>query len=725
MENIKDRLIEIRGNISSYFKPLKEIRSNAKQLNLVFDIEACGIKNKTEMLTYSIAVKIVGDKTDVCYWTNSVEEFLDVLLRLNNKEINLFAHNLLYDIKPFLLEFTSNEKYKAFKQDTKSLIKEQIYDRFENKKVTYFKAEAEPKRTKNTYDMIIKKGQLYKVMITTENSEINFVDTFKIVPYSLKKCSEAFLGYEMSKEGLDYDKERTLDEKLTEKELIYIYEDVYVLEKLVLLLKVEGIDVGHKKCVFTKLTNSAQSLADYKETLHEDYLKRQNAFACQEFYDEVDSRLQQSNYFSTKNEAKKCDKVFKAVYPPLNIIEDRWCRPAYFGGLTTPHYENIEKYKNVKDKHGIVLDVNSLFPFAMRTFLLPYGRGNFCKTPYVKCSESYKEMFPLYIQEIKIYDFEIKKNKMPFIQVKHNPDFPGVEPIKNNIRKDGKKVTLNMRLSNVMLDLLFENYDVKNYKLGSHMAFKGSYYLFENYLSFWAEVKKTSKGAKRELAKLRQNALYGKFGMSEDNDVVKFVNKDGLFTIENTDEKVTSEGVYLPMALFITSYAKEYLVHAINSNYDNFESGGCSFLYADTDSCHLLGKIEGVKGMKIDKKEYGAWDNELTFDDFKYIGPKRYAERNVKDGKWIIKCCGLSDEIMKKVDDISTFENCPYSAKELMTKQLYIKDTKDDVYYYEDKEHTIKVKGLYRSKKSRNVKNGTLILETPYKLSESYYKMFM
>ena len=53
--------------------------------------------------------------------------------------------------------------------------------------------------------------------------------------------------------------------------------------------------------------------------------------------------------------------------------------------------------------------------------------------------------------------------------------------------------------------------------------------------------------------------------------------------------------------------------------------------------------------------QFGAWACEMTFSDFKYLGAKRYAEKDINTGKWDIKCCGLTDNIMKKVDNIDVF----------------------------------------------------------------------
>ena len=136
-------------------------------------------------------------------------------------------------------------------------------------------------------------------------------------------------------------------------------------------------------------------------------------------------------------------------------------------------------------------------------------------------------------------------------------------------------------------------------------------------------VKQYSTGAKRAISKLLQNSLYGKMGMSCDNEITNFESKDGKFSINHTGETYISSAIYLPLATYITSYAKDYLVRAINSNYDRF-------LYCDTDSLHLFGTLEEVKGLFIDKKIYGAWDNELKFNDFIYLSPKRYAEKDIE-----------------------------------------------------------------------------------------------
>lgn len=715
--DLNERLKAIKEKgITNYINKSRLVSNDEKAiLNFAFDIEACAINNKSEMLTYSIALMSCDNDSDICYWYNNVSNFNDMLIDLNCKEINLFAHNCLYDVKPFILDFVARYGNNQ-KQD--NIYTKKQWNEFEKWYEVLNFSYTDKKNMKLQpfeYRLVMKDGIFYKLTIATQFGKINFYDTFKLTPFSLKKCCKDFLGLNLGKDGLDYEKERTLQEELTEEEMSYIYEDVYGLSYLVKLLKINGIDLNGEKVRYTKLTNSGQALANYKLTVLEDYLNKKNEFENNDLFDYVDARLSKSEFFKLigKQDVQEdlSNIIFESLYPQQPYFTDAWQRHSYYGGLSTVEFDNVKKFNKRKDKHGVVLDVNSLYPFIMSSRLLPYGEAQYRDIPYKNMDEKYKELYPLYIQDIVVYDLQVKKNKMAFLQVKDNKYFSGRECLKNNI-KDGKKVTLHLRLTNVLLDLLFECYNVKAYKLNGHMAFRGANNLFKNYIDFWSKIKQENEGALRAFAKLMQNGLYGKFGMAGASEITNFLNNDGLFTIEHTHEMVTSNTVYLPMATFITSWAKQYLVQAINNNYDRF-------MYCDTDSLHLYGTLEEVKGVPIGKKIYGLWDNEMCFEDFKYLGSKRYAEKNVKTHEWEIKCCGLTDQIMKQLDDINVFEMCEYTAKELSKIEYFTKE--DSIYYYKDKECTKKIKGLIKSKKSKIIKGGTIIQEQPYMINSNNY----
>lgn len=714
----------IHNDLDNYFYENVTLKPYDKIMNFVLDIEASPTENKNEVLTYSIAIMSCDNDDYICYKYNKVSDFMDMTLSLNAEKVNFYVHNLLYDFKPFIIDLIT--RYNA-SQLFDTTYEKTMINPFNRKKekLTLIKKEFDLEHKPFTYSVTLKKGQLYNATFYGNNVktvtkrkyvkykpiEINFFDTLKIAPYTLQKCCSAFLGLELPKDGLDYNKIRNIDDELTHEEKVYIYNDVFGLSEVVKKLIINGFWVNGKKVQYTKLTNSSQSLSDYKDTLLEDYRNKQNCFNDDLTF-EIDNTLTLNGFFRKEEDEYQKEILFKTLFPPQNYFIDRFIRQSYYGGLSTVHFDNVEKYSKYKNKIGQVFDVNSLYPFIMQDKLLPYGHPIFSEKPYKNKSKTFKENYPLYIQEIIIYDMKIKRGKMPFVQVKGDKNFNGREVISENINLRGEKQTIKLVLCSPLLELLFENYNVTSYKLGCHLAFRGTKDLFKNYLEFWGEIKKSSTGANREIAKLRQNALYGKFGTSGDVEKTEIQVIDGKFTVVHTHEEMVSDNIYVAMSSFITSYAKQYLVTSINANYKNF-------LYCDTDSLHLFGTLEEVKGLFIDDKTYGAWKHELTFNDFRYIGSKRYAEKDVKTGKWDIKCCGLSDEIMKKVDDINIFSPCEYTSKELSKMKLYTRE--NDIYYYKDENFTTKVVGLFKSKKSKIVKNGTSIVEQPYQLSSNKY----
>ena len=80
---------------------------------------------------------------------------------------------------------------------------------------------------------------------------------------------------------------------------------------------------------------------------------------------------------------------------------------------------------------------------------------------------------------------------------------------------------------------------------------------------------------------------------------------------------------------------------------------------------------------------------------------------------------------MKKVDDVNMFDICEYDVSEVnkmwLNHKIYKVDDLDDIYYYKDEECTQPIKGMFKSKKSKVVKNGTLILEQPYVIGKNNY----
>ena len=75
--NLNETLKNNKDNLSLHMVINQSIPFKENDV-LVFDIEACGINNNTEALTYSIACISCFDDTDTMYWYNDVENFLDI-----------------------------------------------------------------------------------------------------------------------------------------------------------------------------------------------------------------------------------------------------------------------------------------------------------------------------------------------------------------------------------------------------------------------------------------------------------------------------------------------------------------------------------------------------------------------------------------------------------------------------------------------------------------------
>ena len=114
-----------------------------------------------------------------------------------------------------------------------------------------------------------------------------------------------------------------------------------------------------------------------------------------------------------------------------------------------------------------------------------------------------------------------------------------------------------------------------------------------------------------------------------------------VLKFKRVGEELT-EGIYLPMAMFITAYAREYLVNAIQSNYENF-------LYTDTDSIKLTKPAKNIKIDIENSGELGLWELECISTYFKAIQPKRYMHYNTKKQKAELKCAGMTKKIQERL----------------------------------------------------------------------------
>lgn len=422
--------------------------------------------------------------------------------------------------------------------------------------------------------LISDNGIFYNCKIKFENGfTLTIYDSLKLIPLPVEDIPKAF-GLDIEKLDLDYhDVKYEEDHEPTEDEIKYLHHDC--------LIVAQGLNAMHGQGL-KKLTVASNALSNYKQCFN-------------------------------KNE-------FQYLFPSLSIGTDTDCRRSYKGGWT---YLN-PKYKDKMLGIGAVYDVNSMYPWAMKYCKLPYGEPIYYKGEYKQDG-----IYPLYIQCLRA-TFHVKQNAFPMIQLKGSMRFSDTEYIEST----GDEPAL-LYLTNVDLELFKDCYDIDYIEYLGGYKFRGAEGIFADYVDYWYEVKdkanhEGNKGLKT-IAKLMLNGLYGKFGSNpkkrckypyydEESDLVQYAL---------AAEEVNNDG-YVPIASFITSYARDKIVRAAISCEDRF-------VYADTDSIHILGREE--PDIEIDQFKLGAFKEETVFTEAKYHRAKCYIESD--NGKLDKKCAGL------------------------------------------------------------------------------------
>lgn len=350
-------------------------------------------------------------------------------------------------------------------------------------------------------------------------------------------------------------------------------------------------------------------------------------------------------------------KSFRYWFPvPSN---DAYIRRSYKGGFTycNPRYAGMDIGK------GIVLDVNSLYPSVMYNpkNLYPVGDGIYYDGKYTD-----DELHPLYFQRL-ICQFKLKKGYLPTIQVKNS--FSRFIPTEYLTSSQGEAVELT--LTSVDLALFLDHYDVYDIVWVDGFKYSAKSELFTDYIVYWTEQKVNAKHngnkALYTIAKLMLNNLYGKFSTNPKGGGKYPVLEGGVVKYKPT-EKDDREPVYIPVGSFVTAYARNVTIRSAQKVYDRF-------LYADTDSLHLIG-TSLPEGLDIDDYRLGAWKHESTFAQARFLRSKTYMENEIvsKPGEklkteWKITCAGMPESCYSQV----TFDNFRLGAKydgKLMPKHV-------------------------------------------------------
>lgn len=425
-------------------------------------------------------------------------------------------------------------------------------------------------------------GQNFSTTIKCGRGQVKILDSLKLIPFSVAEIAGAF-GLGECKGDIDYTTDRPEGHIITDEEHSYIYRDVVIVAKALKIMFSYGID---------KMTIASSALAFYQKLIGG-------------------------------------KKVFDKLFPtPANTME---LKQAYKGGFVycSPIYQNKEVGA------GVVLDVNSLYPSVMRNRAYPVGVGVAYGGQYKK-----NKKYPLYIQCLTC-NFKIKSGYLPTIQLKGYRGF--FSPTEYITDSKGEDITLLLTCFD--LRLFLEHYEVENIVYHGGYMYRSRENLFTEYVDYWTRMKieatKEGNKPKRTIAKLMLNSLYGKFGTKPIGAKKQPVLINGAIKYKTLPPE-ERDAVYMPVAAFVTSYAREVTITAAQANIDRF-------LYSDTDSLHLLGGIDDVIGCTLSKTELGMWDHESSFVRAKFIRAKTYIEESA-DGEINIACAGMPKACYQRKD---------------------------------------------------------------------------
>lgn len=393
----------------------------------------------------------------------------------------------------------------------------------------------------------------------------------------------------------------------TKEKRVKIYDSFKVIPLSVKrMAKDYGLDEGKGELDYEAYREVGHVLTDAEK----DYIRRDVqivAHVLVEFIDEGLTKMTAgSNALYTYKKMLGGDKGFRKMYPEITEEEDAFIRKAYRGGFT---YAD-PRFSGKEVGEGIVFDVNSLYPSVMHDCKLPYGSPEWFddKPP---CNPKR----PLWVAAVSCR-FKVKKNHIPCIQLKGNFRFKQTE----YLEKSGVEVVFTV--TNVDWTLINMQYNIKNVEWLGGYTFKANEWQFKEYVDKFTEQKiqaaKEGKPGKRQIAKLMLNSLYGKFATRiEVKGRRPILDEDGV--VRYTDMEVQKrKPVYLPVGVFVTAYARFKTVSSAQSVYDRF-------LYADTDSLHLLG-TDIPSNLDVDPFRLGAWKHESTFTRAKFLRAKCYTE---------------------------------------------------------------------------------------------------
>lgn len=502
------------------------------------------------------------------------------------------------------------------------------------------------------YNLLVSSmGQWYSLSVKYKGKIVIFQDSLKLLPFPVAVIGKSF-NTKYQKLEMDY-KGQKPGEPIPEDKLTYIQNDVLVMKEAMEIMISEGHD---------KMTIGSCCMVEFTKLFEEKHGKFQSTFPL-------------------IHEIGDASGKYNTV--------DQYIRKSYKGGwcYVASGKENTEYF------NGTTCDVNSLYPSMMHSDsgnYYPYGKPHYFKG----APDDYIKDNFYYFVRVRC-SFELKENYLPTIQIKGDIRYPGnmwlesSYPYALNKHVKGDNM-VEMVMTMTDYEMMHRHYNVSNEEILDGYWFKKEIGFFDEYINKWSEVKCREKGAKRQIAKLFLNNLYGKFATGTDSSYKEpYIKEDGCVGL-NIVEQYEKTPVYIPVGAAITSYARQFTITAAQKNYEHF-------IYADTDSIHCDCSPDEIVGAPEDPVKFNHWKYESCWDKAIFAGQKRYIEHITHDNRepvephYDVKCAGMGKEPKKHLEEL------------LESGVLTMKDFKPG----------LKLKGNLKAKR---IKGGTLLVESIYEM---------
>lgn len=555
---------------------------------------------KGQQYTEVWAAAVVELNTEDVVILHSIQDFLGYIFSLNVNIVGYF-HNLKFDGN-FIIDWLLRNDYK-------------------------WNRVAEGKMKTNEFKCAISdRGAWYTITIKKGQTVIEFRDSLKLLPFSVKRIGKSFKTAH-KKLDMEYEGFRYAGCEITEKEKEYIANDVLVVKEALEIM----FERGHQK-----LTIGSCCLEEFKST-----------------YDKTDFK----NFFPNLTEIE----IDPDLYGESNA--DAYIRHSYRGGYC---YLVKGKENKIYD-NGWTADINSSYSSNMSSEsgnYYPVGKPMFWKGDIPKEADN-----KYYFVRIRCR-FNIKEGMLPTVQIKGTLLYNGTDYLttsdyydyqsgtyKRYYMKQGVKHDsyVTMTMTCVDYELFLKHYNPIDLEVLDGCYFMKAIGLFDEYMYKYKEIKENSVGAERELAKLYLNNLYGKFAANDSSSYkVPYINSKNVLGFEIVEEHEKKPG-FIAVGSAITSYARRFVINAAQANFHGVDKDG--FIYCDTDSIHCSGKPEEVKGIRIHPTSFCAWKLESYWDKAVFVRQKTYMEHVTHvNGEEVepfynIRCAGMSEDAKQEFLD--------------------------------------------------------------------------